>query len=378
MCSTEKASDFSPLFQSVFDRRQDVIPKMLLTDASESMYNALPKEWSHATRGMCYVHVYRNVENASKKMIKSQSKRLLFLKEFGDLSASWSKECYLKVRGLLIQKYSTDAEVTNVMDHYLRTWCTDRLQNHYSGVAPGYSMHNNGLEGKNGAIKVLATDFKQMSIPDFCKSISKFIQAESIEKDENSNNFRPYKREPEIKCSTYAAVSMAVTNKQYSVYHSALNEHANLYAVSRRDGTCGDSFDEAIQKFKSLSWESFDDFTNCTKKIKILSGSPGEWSCTCYTYSRDHHCIHSLLLSYLRNEMNVVCKVLENTRLSRTKKSRGHTKKARPALAKQPNVPVLANAYESSESQVTEVVESRGIAASTSDTAGTDVERFEI
>lgn len=377
LCSTEKSSDFAPLFKSVYDKRQDVIPKVLLTDASESMHNALPPEWSHATRGMCYVHVYRNVENASKKMIKSQNKRILFLREFGDLSASWSKECYLKVRGLLIQKYSADSEVTNVLDHYLRTWCTERLQNHFSGVAPGFSMHNNGLEGKNGAIKVLATNFKQMSVPDFCKSISKFIQSESLEKDENSNNFRPYKREPEIKSSTYAAVSIAVSSKQYIVYESGLDEDADVYALSRREGNSvnSQSLEEAIQKFKNLSWESFDDFTTCTKRIKVLSGSQGEWRCTCYKYSREHHCIHSLVLSYLKHEKKVVDKVLENTRLSRTKKSRGLTKKARPALAKQPNAPVLTACASFDSSQM--VVES-SIATSTSVTAAAGVECFEI
>ena len=97
---------------------------MLLTDASESMHNALPDEWAHATRGMCYVHVYRNVENVAKKFVKAESKRILFLREFGDLSASWSRESYLKVRQLLIQKYATDQEVSKVIDHYLRTWCT--------------------------------------------------------------------------------------------------------------------------------------------------------------------------------------------------------------------------------------------------------------
>ena len=51
---------------------------MLMTDASESMYciNALP-----------IVHVFRNVENYAKKAIKAQMKRVVFLKEFGDLSA---------------------------------------------------------------------------------------------------------------------------------------------------------------------------------------------------------------------------------------------------------------------------------------------------
>ena len=75
---------------------------MLLIDASESIYNALAIAWSNAIRGMCNVHVYRNVENFSEEWVKSQSKRLLFLKEFGDLSAAWNRESYLKVRSLLI------------------------------------------------------------------------------------------------------------------------------------------------------------------------------------------------------------------------------------------------------------------------------------
>jgi hypothetical protein len=101
-------------------------------------------------------------------------------------------------------------------------------------------------------------------------------------------------------------------------------------------------FENAIPKFKNSSWESFDDFTFSTKRIKILFGSTGQWRCTCYKFSREHHCVHSLLLSYLGNEKSVVDKVLENTRLARTKKARGNTKKARPALTRQPNTPVLA------------------------------------
>ena len=345
LCSTEKSSDFAPLFQSIYDRRPDLLPTMLLTDASESMYNALPKEWSHVTRGMCYVHVYRNVENAAKKYVKSQSKRILFLREFGDLSAAWNLDSYLKVRSLLIEKYSTDPEVTNVLDHYVRTWCTDRLQNHFSGSAPGCSMHNNGLEGENGAIKFIATDYKQMSVTDFCMSISKFIQAESLEKDPKSNNYRPYLRNPEIKCSTYTSVANAITNKRYFIYESTSDTvDSNFYAVASREAVDEDAvmFENAIRKFKNSSWESFDDFTFSTKRIKILVGSTGQWRCTCYKFSREHHCVHSLLLSYLGNEKSVVDKVLENTRLARTKKARGDTKKARPAQTRQANTPVLA------------------------------------
>lgn len=259
--------------------------------------------------------------NFRQKVIKAQGKRVLFLKDFGDMSASCSRESYLKVQTLLVQKYSTDAEVSCVLDHYVRTWCTDRLQNHFSGVAPGYSMHNNGLEGKNGAIKILATDFKQMSIPDFCKAIGKFIHAESLEKDERSSNFRPHMRQPEIKSSTYSTVSTAVAKNAYNVYESAACEGSKFFAVARHEMISADTeiFEAAIQKFRCLSWETFDDFTNSTKKIKILSGSYGEWRCTWYTYSREHHCVHSLLISYLKDEKAVVSKVLENTKLARIK-----------------------------------------------------------
>ena len=195
-------------------------------------------------------------------------------------------------------------------------------------------------------IKFLATNYKQMSVPDFCVSISKFIQAESFEKDERSSNFRPYLRHPEIKCSTYKAVAFAITNKRYIVYESvSSNDGFKIYAIASREGIDEDGgiFEAAVQKFKNLSWDSFDDFTYCTKRIKILCGEEGHWKCTCYRYSREHHCVHSLLLSYLRNDTTVVLKVLENTRLARTKKSRGNTQKAKPALVKQPNVPVLAD-----------------------------------
>ena len=184
-----------------------------------------------------------------------------------------------------------------------------------------------------------------MSVPDFCVAISKFIQAESLEKDETSNNFRPYMRHPEIKCSTFTSIATAVNNKKYLVYGSGMNDDRfKIYAVTSREGIeeNGALFDGAIQKFKNLSWETFDDFTYCTKRIKILYGSAGDVRCTCYKFSREHHCVHSLLLRYLGNEKTVVSKVLENTRLARTKKARGNTKKARPALAIQPNTPVLA------------------------------------
>ena len=77
--------------------------------------------------------------------------------------------------------------------------------------------------------------------------------------------------------------------------------------------------------------------------------------CTCYKFSREHHCVHSLLLRYLGNEKMVVSKVLENTRLARTKKARGNTKKARPALAIQPNTPVLAGGISNTSSKLVAV-----------------------
>ena len=107
-----------------------------------------------------------------------------------------------------------------------------------------------------------------------------------------------------------------------------------MYAIAGREGIDEDDdiFETAIQKFVNLSWNSFDDFTSCTKRIKILCGSEGSWRCMCYKYSRE----------YLGNDKAIVSKVLENTRLVRTKICHGKTKKAKPALYPQPNAPVLA------------------------------------
>ena len=94
----------------------------------------------------------------------------------------------------------------------------------------------------------------------------------------------------------------------------------------------------------------------------------------------------TLYLGYLNNEKNVVCKVLENTKLSRTKKVRGNTKMARPALAKQPNAPLLAMASESTDpswantghSQIVGSNDTCSAADSTTSATATGVESFEI
>ena len=59
-------------------------------------------------------------------------------------------------------------------------------------------------------------------------------------------------------------------------------------------------------------------------------------------FKRASLCPLSSSKSDRENKKSVVDKVLENTRLARTKKARGNTKKARPALTRQPNTPVLA------------------------------------
>ena len=102
---------------------------------------------------------------------------------------------------------------------------------------------------KNGAIKFLATDFKQMSAPDFCNSISKFLQTESFEKDEKSDNYRPFKRNPDIKPSTYTSVAKLAEENRYKFYNAEVG--SNLFAVARRDveSLSIENFREAIESY---------------------------------------------------------------------------------------------------------------------------------
>ena len=80
-------------------------------------------------------------------------------------------------------------------------------------------------------------------------------------------------RHPEIKCSTFTSITTAVNQKKYLVYGSGINDDRfKIYAVASREGIAEDGyiFDGAIQKLKNLYWDTFDDVTYCTKRIKIL------------------------------------------------------------------------------------------------------------
>ena len=76
----------------------------------------------------------------------------------------------------------------------------------------------------------------------------------------------------------------------------------------------------------------------------------------------------------------MVSKVLENTRLARTEKCRGNIKKARPALALQPNAPFLANGTSNTwkDADANASPKTRGLCVNGLSTAAPTPERLEI
>ena len=47
-------------------------PDVHMSDGAESMFNAKPMAWASTKRGMCWSHVFRNVQKKAKAYIKER------------------------------------------------------------------------------------------------------------------------------------------------------------------------------------------------------------------------------------------------------------------------------------------------------------------
>jgi hypothetical protein len=324
------------------ERRPDLVVQHHMSDAAEASYNG----WSHSfssERLMCYSHVYRGVA-VNANGITDVTVRKQFLFDFGTASRAWTTECREKLLELLYDKYESNVQVTEVIAEYKRVWLTERLKKHYSGVCHGWNVNNSGLEGKNGDMKERITDFKTLPLIEYMTKFAHYIRMESISKDPNSANYDPYEAGIKVPRSIYKSVVDIHQAKITSVWNSG-NDGDNVYVVVNKKTF--PKFDEVsclhvVSKYHQNSWASWDEHIQCTASVKVLEiiGANREgsmtYTCTCYSYSREHYCKHGIYVLFKLGHTYTTAKVKFQMPVARTKKAAGAPAKAKAALLLQP------------------------------------------
>ena len=72
LCCSETTSDFKVMFDAVQAKLPNLHPDVHMSDGAESMFNAKPMAWASTKRGMCWSHVFRNVQKKAKAYIKER------------------------------------------------------------------------------------------------------------------------------------------------------------------------------------------------------------------------------------------------------------------------------------------------------------------
>ncbi len=113
--------------------------------------NAARVVWPDISVGMCYAHVYINVENK----VKSFGKRNEILDDLAILQSARSASLFEQLGDHFLQKYKSDEtsspEVLTWIESFEKEWLTAHSA-WFEGFSP-FASHNNGLEAYNWKIK---------------------------------------------------------------------------------------------------------------------------------------------------------------------------------------------------------------------------------
>ena len=185
-----KAWEF--LFQ--FVKKQNVEPKINLSDGDNAITKGLKSLFSNTKRTMCWAHVYKNTK---KKLasVKAHNEKVAKAIESDIKDLQWSaidEETFETAYHLLVQKWKNknfDASMKNLIiwffdDYFTPQWIETDLKFWFEGANPFHIGNNQGLEGKNNDIKKSHTFRRRLRIPALFECLLNMVHEWSKEKDD--------------------------------------------------------------------------------------------------------------------------------------------------------------------------------------------------
>jgi hypothetical protein len=250
------------------------------------------------------------------------------------LSCADSPEQSAILRTLFFAKWANHATVAvnNLINHFRREWCNERLGNWTHGHISNYVNCTNGLESTNNVIKNEVTMRQLMPIMNFLIKIQTWVGEQSTRRDVTDVNYIEFALQHSFTTLDWKkAHAWRSDLKKQIRYIPDRQTYVTLSAESIGVLTHNRAV-ALINTFNESSWDSYDVFTSNYANVTILTrdnSRPEGYVCSCMANRKEFTCCHSLAIAMIRGTM--VAPEQARVHLLGRKKRRGRIPLAGPA-----------------------------------------------
>lgn len=166
ICSGETGDDFEFIFLAVKKQLKNIYnydykPDILIADGAEAITNGFMGVFNYEsidnfTRVMCWAHVNRAVDTATKPIDEEHKSKIRL--DIYSMQESPSPEHFQLSFKLLKKKWSIgDPTIDVFLKYFENEWINSRNNGWYEGLSVNIPSTDNGLESINGKIKLIHT-----------------------------------------------------------------------------------------------------------------------------------------------------------------------------------------------------------------------------
>ena len=356
MASNEDAETWSTIFRYIKDLGNT--PKILLADGATAITKAIEQTYGgETTRNMCYPHVYRNVTPQLKGI--SSYKKEVSNEILSDIEMmQWSAmniDSFFHIYELLEEKYKNkfdqglNSAIAKFFEYMRKVWIESKENRWFEGAHPWNVCNNQGVEGKNKAIKQSHTFRRRLDMGELFNVLLNMVKEFSEEDQTLLSEKRSsilFNRSDSLKLKTEGyqwyksnknkagRIMRIKPGSKYSV-NNVIN---NFWAVASSRYTGNESLkDLAKLRFENRRLpqsQTFEEYTKMRSSCWILEEVEGEFFCDCPIGMKGKLCKHTVGMMF-KTEVLAVTSEVRSVPLGE-KRKRGRPKKLNHCLQKSP------------------------------------------
>lgn len=314
---------FETLKKSAADLLNIIIPAdVLVSDACEAIKTAFRRVFPNSAEVTCWFHVKKNVENR----LKSSPNKALILNDLGRLQLCSDVDVFRYASGLFVEKWI--AIEREFIRYFQKQWLKEGCQNWFEGFMHFTPSTNNSIEATNKRLKEDFTFRNRIMLSSFKgKLLSMLIQYSREYKD----NKRSFKAIVPVKDQEWkAGIDWAKSAK------AVITDGDKIDRFFVPAGEEMDITQAAVDTYKALSYDSFEDFSLKHFQLWSITMSRDskhfdETTCTCPKFFKEYTCKHIIGLGLRMKVLSIPATL---NLVGGRGRRKGRAPKVGPALSK--------------------------------------------
>jgi hypothetical protein len=307
----------------------DYKPHTLIADGADAITNGFMTAFGYQsanefTRIMCWAHVYRKVEEYTKKLPEELRNKIR--EDIESLQALSSPELFDAAYLKFVVKWAAkkNAKVDEFLEYFRKEWIESANHKWYEGAAIGIPSHDNGLEALNGSVKTNYTMRERLPVQEFLCNTMEMLRDWS----KNSMKEKEFHDDFKVDSDTWTRAHQCLAEKR--PIHQ-INQTESYLVVRPANKSIVNKFFLA-KKYERVDLD-FDGLINHVIHVPIVNLKRESWTesqCSCKFYMKNYFCKHIIVVAVSQGLGQIPIEYNDATIAGKAK--RGRPSKAEKAL----------------------------------------------